>query len=116
MDPHPALTLDHPTSDRSPRIVLEEGALQVRLEQVFRNQNELSQHLEQYAMQQDHVFRLVTQVGEKFMQLETPKNSDEVPSTSLPSHSTSVGLGSQHKLQVKANFDFARFSRNDQRA
>ena len=44
VDPHPAVTPDHPTPDRSPRINLEQEALQVRLEQVVRNENELSQH------------------------------------------------------------------------
>ena len=109
-------TPDPPTPDRSSRINPEQEALQVRLEQVDRNQNELPQWLQHYSKQQDHVLGLVTQIGKKLQQLETPKNSDEptrVPSTPLPSHSTSVGLGSQHKFQVKADFDFGRFSWND---
>ena len=65
VDPHPALTPNHPTPDRSPRINLEQEAPQVRLEQVARNKNELSQHIEQYATQQNHVLRLVTQIDEK---------------------------------------------------
>ena len=116
VDPHPNLVLDHCTPERSPRINPGQEVFQVRLEQGVRNENELSQHLEQYATQEDHVLRLVIQIGEKFQQYETPKRSDKpnrVPSTPLPSHSTSVGLGSQHQFQVKAKFDFGEFSRND---
>ena len=50
----------------------------------FRNENELLQHLEHYATQQDHLFRLVSQIGKKLQWLETPKNPDEptrVPAT-----------------------------------
>ena len=64
VDPQPALTPDAPTPDRSPRINLEQEALQDRLEQVVRSKNELSQCLEHYAMQQDHVLRLVAQICE----------------------------------------------------
>ena len=52
-------------------------------------------------MQQDHVIRFVTEIGEKLQQIETPRNSDKptrVPSTPLPSESTSVELGSQHQF------------------
>ena len=108
VDPHPALTPGHPTPDRSSRINLEQEALQVRLEQVVRHKNEISQHLEQYATHQDCVLRLVTQSGEKLQQLETSKSSEKsnkVPSTPLPSHNISVGLGFQHQFQVKAEFD-----------
>ena len=65
LDPHPAPTPDHPTPDRSTRMILEQEALQVRLEQVIRNENELLQHLEHYTTQQDCVLRLVTQIGKK---------------------------------------------------
>ena len=65
VDPHPALTADHPTPDRSPRINLEQDVLQVRLEQVVRNENDLLQCLDQYATLQDHVIGLVTQIVEK---------------------------------------------------
>ena len=52
---HPAPTPDHPTLGRSLRIIPEQEALQVRLEQVVRNENEVSWHLEHYATQQDCV-------------------------------------------------------------
>ena len=116
VDPHPALMQEIPTTDRSPGINLEQEVLQIRLKQVARNESELFQHLEQYAPQQDHVIWIVTHIGKKIQQLETPSNSDKpnrVPSTPLPSHSTSVWLGSQHQFQVKAEFDFGKFSRND---
>ena len=86
--------------------------LQVRLEQVVRNENELSQHLAPYASWQDHVLKLVPQIDKKLQQLETPNSLDEpnrVPCTPVPSHSTSVQLGSQHQFQVKAKFDFGKF-------
>ena len=47
VDPDPAPTPDHPTPDRSPRINPEQEALQDRLEQVVRNENELLHHLKQ---------------------------------------------------------------------
>ena len=65
VNPHPTPPPDPPTLDGSPRINLEKEVLQDRLEQVVRNENKLSQHLKHYAMQQDHVIRLVAEIGEK---------------------------------------------------
>ena len=65
VDPHPTMTPDHPLPEKSPRINPGQEVLLVRLEQVVRNDNESYQHLEQYATQEDHVLRLVTQIGEK---------------------------------------------------